>query len=244
MIPHKNQLIDIMNKFLWLLVLSSLTGCHQAEGQNQIKESTSKGHTDCEKSALFGDREICLPFIDGMTESYAVPAVKARADRFRLEGSTILAYYLNNATYRNIKEINELQYDDYIQIYTLNKAEGIKIGTHELDQVAKATESSFIKANWSDVSDRISQKFENVSVGKPVLLESYAPNRNVRTAILLTKYQAGNYENVIIMALNMVQVKERLVALAYYKDYDGAESVRKSKAKNDYIVLQLLDVNE
>jgi len=41
----------------------------------------------------------------------------------------------------------------------------------------------------------------------------------------------------------MLLIKERLIYLNYFKIYDGEESIKKLKAKNDYIVLRLMEEN-
>ena len=54
----------------------------------------------------------------------------------------------------------------------------------------------------------------------------------------------GENEIVRLMSLNMIKIKNRLVNLVYYKDYEGLESIKKLKSKNDYMVLLLLEENK
>lgn len=200
--------------------------------------------TECDKSVSFGDIDICLPIIDGMTECYSTPILKARADELNYEGNSILAYYLNNATYEQVDKLDEITFDDYIQIYATNKLKGIKVGQSELSEIANMFEGNYIKENWNDLKKKVEKNRDYLSVGRPVIIESYSPNNKVRTYVMLTKYQIDNNEFVLLMTMNMVQIKERLIWLAYYKNYDGEESIKKAKSKNDYIVSQMTDENK
>ena len=80
---------------------------------------------------------------------------------------------------------------------------------------------------------------EGATLGAPILIDSYSPNEKVRTFIIMTKILFGENEIVRLMSLNMIEIKNRLVNLVYYKDYEGLESITKLKSKNDYMVLLL-----
>jgi hypothetical protein len=231
-----------MKKYFGFLILIATLGCSPTGNKNNSEALGLK--TDCDKSVSFGDIDICLPIIDGMTECYSTPIVKARAEKFNYEGNSILAYYINNATYEQVNELNEIAFDDYFQIYASNKSKGMKVGQSELNEIAKVIEGDYVKENWNEIKGKLEKNNDYVSVGRPVLIDSYSLNQKVRTYVMLTKYQIDNNESVLITTMNMVQIKERLIWLAYYKNYDGEGSIKIAKSKNDYIVFQLTDENK
>lgn len=233
-----------MKKSIRILFFIAVVGCSQSGQQNNSTAETVETNTVCDNSVPFGDIDICLPKIDGMTNCYSNPIVKSRADEYNYEGNSILAYYLNNSTYKQIDKLNEITFDDYFQIYVTNKLKGVRIGQSELNETAKNIEGNYIKENWNDLKKKVENNHNYLSIGRPVLIESYSPNNQVRTFVMLVKYQIGNNEAVILMTMNMVQIKERLIWLAYYKKYDGKESIKHAKSKNDYIVLQMMDENK
>ncbi len=218
-------------------------GCSQSGQQNNSTEETINAKMECDKSVPFGDIDICLPIIDGMTECYSTPIVKSRADEFNYEGNLILAYYLNNATHKQVDKLDEITFDDYFQIYAINKLKGVKVGQSELNEIEKVIEGNYFKENWNDLKKKIEKNHDYLSIGRPILIESYSPNNKVRTYVMLSKYQIGNDEIVSLITMNLVQIKERLISMAYYKNYYGEKSIINAKSKNDYIVLQLMDEN-
>jgi len=104
-------------------------------------------------------------------------------------------------------------------------------------------ENNYFKKHWSEIKNNVEKYFDNISFGQPVLIDSYSPHTDIRTFILLIKFQGEDFEYVMISSSNMMLIKERLIYLNYYKLYDGEESVKNLKAKNDYMVLRLMDEN-
>lgn len=197
----------------------------------------------CENSVTFGDIDICLPEIDDMTECYDIPEVKSRADRSEYEKSSVLAFYLNYATYKQVNQLDKITFDDYCKIYASNESKSVKFSKEELNQMSDLLEGNFLKENWNEIKDNIKRNHDYLSVGRPVLIESYSPHKKVKSLIMLTKVIINDYEYVMVGSINLLLIKERLIWLAYYKNYDGEESIKRTKAKNDYLVLRLLDEN-
>jgi len=230
----------IFGIFTLITILSCTnSGQQQSESTQLVSESIV-----CYNSVSFGDIYICLPEIDGMKECYLVPIVKKLADQFEYEGNSVLAFYLNDKTYKQVDKLDEITYDDYFKIYATNQLKGIKAGKKELNEMSNAIGGNWIKEKWSGLKSKIEKDHNYLSVGRPILIEDYSPHEDVKTFIMLTKYQMEDYEYVMVMSMNMLLVKNRLIWLAYYKDYDGEESINKTKAKNDYIVLKFMDDNK
>ncbi len=226
-----------MNKIIGLLVLIGLLGC----SNSRIKENFEA--IQCDNSVTYGNINICLPVIDGMEECYSVPNVKKLADQFEPEVSTVLGFYINNKTYNQVDKLNEISFDDYFKISAANNLKEFEAGKSQLNQMANMLESNFLKANWSEIKDKIDNQLDFISIGQPVLIESYSPHNEIKTFIMIIKYQGEDFEYVMIMSSNMLIIKERLIYLNYYKIYEGEKSITNLKAKNDYIVLRLMEEN-
>lgn len=211
---------------------------------NTINVQPISNEKSCDKSVRFGNIDVCLPEIDGMTECYSNPMVKERADNTEYEGNSELGFYLNNETYKKVNKINEINFDDYFKIYATKSFAYKKFELPELNNMANKMEGNYIKTNWSELKKKAEKNRDFVSIGKPVLLDSYIPNKNIRTFVMLTKYNVDNTEFIMVATLNMVLIKEHLIWLAYYKNYNGEESINKAKSKNDYIVLRLDEENK
>lgn len=199
--------------------------------------------SECNRSVAYGDIELCLPVIDSMKECYSVPNVKELADQFEPEVSTILAFYLNNETFNLVDHLSEISFDDYFKISAANNLKDFKASKSELNQMANMLETNFIKVNWNEIKSNIENSLDFISVGQPVLIESYSPHSEIKTFVMFIKYQGEDFEYVMAMSSNMLLIKERLIYLNYFKIYDGEESIKKLKAKNDYIVLRLMEEN-
>ncbi len=218
----------------------------QSRYSEWLKEEKPVINSDvsCEKSVIFGEIKICLPIIDGMIECYSNPNVKARAINSETEGNTGLAVYLNDETYKQISKNGNIVFDDYFKIFVIDITKDIKIGESELNEIAKGMEGMFVKENWDESNRKYKERWNYISVGKPIIIESYSLNNRIKTMVILTKTKTSQKETVMIGILNFIQIKERLVGLNYYKDYDGEESIKNAKSKNDYILLRLLDENK
>jgi len=204
---------------------------------------SDKIEKDCERSVHSGDVIICLPKIDGMTECYSVPKFKSYFDNFESGSNDLLGFYLNNSTYEKFKTKITKGFDDYFKVFVVKGTEGVRFSKSELDMMAQKMKSNYFDANWDQRKEELEKIVKNASFGKPVLLEKYSPNENARTFVVISKIQTETMEYVMAMTMNLLIVKNRLIFLTYYKDYDGQESIRKAKGKNDYIVLRFLNEN-
>ena len=243
----------ILKKVLMPEILNNVV---KTESQNNTKSQSRHSEwlqeakpvvssdVNCDKSVIFGDIKICLPIIDGMIECYSNPNVKDRVINSETEGNTSLAVYLNDETYRQISKNSNIVFDDYFKIFAIDITKEVKIGASELNEIAKGMEEMFVKENWDESNRKYKEKWNSISIGKPVIIESYSLNNRIKTMVILTKTQTNQKENVMIGVLNFTIIKERLVGLNYYKDYDGEESIKNAKSKNDYILLRLLDENK
>lgn len=229
-------------KYVFIIFSFLSFSCQQSD--NTIDSNESSDTIRCENSVHFGQVEICLPIIDGMVECYSNPSVKKKANEYNPQGNSILAFYLNNSTFEKVDELEHLSFDDYFQVYVVDQMKDIRVGNDEMDEMSSIIEGNYFKENWDNIKAKIEQGQDFLSVGRPILIENYTPNKRVRTYVMLTKYLFGGEEKVLLTSMNLLEIKKRLIWLVYYKNYDGEESIRKAKAKNDYITLQFIDENK
>lgn len=200
--------------------------------------------TDCFKYTQFGNTEICLPEIVGMKECYEIPLVKHRADDFEYEGNSILGFYVTNNVYEQIDRFDQLFLDEYFKIYAVNNLKDKKASLLELNEIASMMDKNFIKENWDKLKTDLENNKNYISFGKPVIIESYSPNDNAKTYLMLDKIESGGIDYVMLTSINIILVKERLIWLAYYMSYNGEESIVNIKSNNDYTVLLFITENE
>lgn len=220
-----------MKKTIAMLICMALMG------------SCGRGGGDCERLAAYGDVEICLPAINGMVESYDIPKVKARADAFNPGMNLILGYYLSDATHRQIDSLDKVVLDDYFQIYAAKSLQGIEITTDNLDRMGATISDNYIKENWGDLNEKIKEEFDFSSDTKPILLDSYTPNPDARTYVLLLKHEEGDDFHIYVSTMNVLKLHNRMVFMAYYKAFKNEETLTRSKEKNDKIVGALIRAN-
>ena len=216
-------------------------------GQSKINinAQTKAPLENCRNSRQFGDINVCLPTINGMTECYSNSIVKARANKLYQAGSTVLGAYLNNDIYTKVDQLDELVFDDYIFVYAPNKLQGIKIGGAELDNLINSMTGSYLKENWTELKGKIEKYHDYLyTLGKPIILESYKPAEKIRTGIFLTKMQLGEKEIISITILNVMEIKQRLICSAYTLNFDGEASIKKAKTKNEIFATQFITENK
>jgi hypothetical protein len=198
---------------------------------------------NCKKSVPFGELNICLPVVDGMFECYNKPMAKKYFDKLNPTDNQIFACYLKNSDFKYIDSLGVNAIQDYFMIYGLNKMKSVSIDNTTLNTISNLIEKGFIKENWDYIKKKIEDNNGYFTLGRPVLVESYAINNKVKAFVLLSKIENENGEKIQIQILNYIQIKKRLISLSYYLDYYDDNSFKSAKAKNDYITLLLLEEN-
>jgi hypothetical protein len=223
-----------MKKIVGLWVLCLLTGCSGA---------AKKKMPGCKNSVLYGYVNFCLPEMDGMTECRTQAGVQEVIQPYLASGP-VLAYYLNDGTYKQVDQLKDISYEDYFLMYGEYQLENYQAREADLEQAEKDLEQTLFEGNNFDrISDRIEEYYRTMTVGKPALIEKYSPRPNVRTMIILMKYMHEDGETSVVSAVDFVLLKNRLFNLAYYVAYDGGKSIDEAKNKNNVFIDRLLDIN-
>lgn len=198
----------------------------------------------CEKLVDVSNREICLPEIDGMKECYDIPAVKLKADKFENSGNSILGFYVTNDVYKRIDDFEGITLEEYFKIYVVNNMKDKEYDLSQLNEMGMIIENSFIKDNWDKLKTEVEKSHSYLSIGQPVLIEKYNPNEQTRTYLLIVKIESQGVEYIMLMSVNIILIKDKIIWLAYYKKYEDRESIDIVKSSNDNIVLKFADVNK
>ena len=210
---------------------------------NQLIAQLKINNYKCKKSVPFGDVNICLPEVDGMSECYNKPIAKEYLDKLNPTNNPIFACYLNDTDFKQIDSLGKIAIEDYFMIYALNKMKGVTINSTILNTLSNMIEEGFLKENWDYIKKKIELNNDYFSIGRPILIESYAINSKIKTFVLLSKIKNENGEKIQIQIMNYIQIKKRLITLSYYLDYYDENSFKSAKSKNDYLVLLLLEEN-
>ncbi|MDR2764995.1 MAG: hypothetical protein LBB90_08185 [Tannerella sp.] len=179
----------------------------------------------------------------GMTECRTQKGVQEVIQPYLASGP-VLAYYLNNETYKQVDKLKEISYEDYFLMYGEYQMENYHAREADLERAEKDLEQTlFDGSNFERISDRIEEYYQTMTVGKPALIEKYSPRPNVRTMLVLIKYMHGDVETSVVSAVDFVLLKNRLFNLAYYVAYTGGKSIDGAKNKNNVFIDRLLEIN-
>ena len=210
----------------------------------QIIENQESKPQRCDKTVTFGDIDICLPVFDNMVECSADPRIKSLIEISNYPGNTILAYYVNDNFFNKLGNLVQVSTDDYINFYVTNSLKGQPINDSLLNQMGNIMTENYLSENWVDLMKKLEKNLQYISVGRPVIIDMYSPSDNVRSFVMLTKIVVSNKENILVMTANLIRMKERMVFLAYYKEFNGEESIKSVKSNNDSVVFKLLEFNK
>lgn len=229
-------------RLLYIVFLFSLAGCTSKKSEEQTTE-TSEHSTACSSIKEFGDVSICMIQFNEMTECYSNPKVAEHINEFRYEGNEILGIYFNKDTFSKIDSLGQFSYDDYFKVYSVKQLKGVEIGTYELDKMTDMMKGNYMKEKLEDIKTKFENNFESVSIDQPVLIESYKPDERIRSFVFLMKMETKDEKKVLVMTINMLEIKQRLIYYAYYKDYINEKSIEQATVTSDYFGFKFLDEN-
>ncbi|MCG8326259.1 MAG: hypothetical protein MI974_01180 [Chitinophagales bacterium] len=192
---------------------------------------------DCQRSAKFGDVLICLPIIEGYEECYLNAKVKQIADATEISTNSVIGFYLDTIIYDNKDSIGLIEFDNYFKVYGSNQSKYHKANKESLLGIHELLTNNFIVKNWEEVGNEIDKLGLDVEVGLPVIIDSYGLNENSYTYVMLVKYELEGGESFMMaMTVNILLIKERLIWMAYYLDYEGELTIRRLIKQSDKIL--------
>lgn len=229
---------------LFILLISCGTKSSDNVTNNEYSE-IDYVQNDCDNQVSFGNTPICLMKIDGMKECYSNPLVKVYMDQFKFAKNDILGIYLNDNVYSEVEKLGEFPFDDYFKVYSLSVIKNMSLDNEKLEMIALETESMFSK-KWTDIESILkkSKSYDlGISFDRPIILESHWPNKDIKSYVCLVKMESNGVSVFLVMTLNLVLIKDKVIFYAYYKNYDGQESIENAKAKSDYFGLKFYEAN-
>lgn len=223
----------------FLLTLLVLSGCGEAAvgGVN-----TTEG-ASCDTTVSFGEIEMCLPSIEGWTESLGHPSMSSRWGAFVNPENTTFGVYISDKQLALGDAFQEVVLDDYFKLYATAGSDQYKIDTAQLTELIEEFNGSAFRSQWSDVEEYLEGKRSDIDLGRPVLVESYRLNDNVGTSLYMMRSMINGEEHYTLMTVSLVLMKKHLVFVAHYLAYNGPESVKSAKSKCDYFNLQFVGQN-
>ena len=230
-----------MKKFIYVITSLLLLSCSQQS--TEPKAQTVKPLVKCQTEVNYGDITLCNPEIVGMQECLSNERISQRQDILSLKGSTTLGYYISSENYKNIDNLEKLKVSDIVKIYAPDAYSKTVIGTKELNSTFTVLKNNYIIAEWDSLKLVLANKNLDFEISQPLLIDYYSLNDNAKSATLLMRASNETDERFIVMTMNLLICKKRLIFLSYYLEYTGIESVTKAKAKNDYIALRFLEAN-
>ena len=205
--------------------------------------NTASTKDKCAVTVNMGQADVCLPNVEGMTECYANPQVKELADMTEAPGNSVLAYYLTDAQYNNLEESMQTGFNDYFKFYVLNTIREQEITAETAEMVFGQMQGTFVDDQWERIDEELDNQFPNMTIGQPKVVDHYKPSSNSKSFVMFVKYQTEAGASNICLSMNLIHVKNRIVFMAYYKSYEGEETVKIVKEKSNGIIQSLNELN-
>ena len=218
------------------LLSSLITCCSSNIKKDQI--------ADCDKSTMWGNTKICLPQIDEMIECYNEPKINDRASKYKYDGNTILAFYVPNNIYKSKDILENIDLDNFFQVFATDRTKDIKFNNDELGNVENALIKSIDAKKWDEILRTLEAKREDISLTKPVFIERYSKSINVKTVLFFNQYNVNNKNIYALTSVSLINLKDRLIWISYYKNYSGSKSIEEIKKISDQINQRFLEQNK
>ncbi|PZW36989.1 hypothetical protein LX95_02902 [Mesonia algae] len=219
-----------------LILLLAITSCK--ENNTNLIYSTEKN--DSEKI------RIELPKLKKWKELYSDKLVKKRFDKNSNEGTTILGVYLTNKIAEQKNNIDYIDFTDYSILFIRDHEQKWKIKNTDLKRIfdIQIKKASIKTINIKDAINRAYSDSTFITTEKPYLLKDYSNHERSFSAIKLIKPYPGNHDYIVTYVVSLINIKNHLVYLGYYLDFNGIESIENAKKNNDIIVTEFIKANE
>jgi len=222
----------LKKSFLFIALLAIVISCkNNTEPKEDFKilQPDIVESTACNNEVPFGNTIFCLPEIDGITECYKHPKVNLRAEEIEDLDNTTLGYYLNNETFAKADKIENINYDDYYKVYAPNVGKDYNMTTIEMKQVMSMMSTSFINKTLEETNEDIKNSGKEVQLSQPILIEKYDLNDRSSTLLVLMRVSGVNVDKVMALSMSSLLVKERLIFVAHYLDYQDEKTINRLK---------------
>ena len=197
--------------------------------------------SNCFRKAIFGNKAICLPEIDGYKECYSDDIVRKLADATEVPTNMVLGFYLNNRTFDKKDSLGLIQFDDYFKIYGTKEIQNYNVDNDFLSQMESTLTQNFMKDNWERMSSDIEKLELNAEIGVPIFVEKNNYNKESFSIIMITKYKIDGMEPyTLAVAVSGYIKNNRMIWMAYYLDYKDSNTITTLKEKSNMILQRLV----
>ena len=197
--------------------------------------------SQCERNAMIGKSELCLPSIPGMTECYQHPDIQKVANSLKAPGTTTIGIYFTEKQYNNLYSVD--QFNDYILVYTVTETIDRAFSPDMLSVVADGLIGDFVKTKWNLASSEFERRLPSLQMQRPVIVEEYKINSRIQTSIIMTPMVMNDQTTYLLIAINFLSMNDRLVCFGTYLGYEGQKSVSALKGRNDYFAMKIQRMN-
>lgn len=209
--------------------------------------STSIAQTgNCERTGNFGETKLCFPQIAGYDECYLDPVIKEIADGTEIPANMVLAYYLSEDIFARKDSLDDVPFDDYFKLYGTRQMQEVEANEVLLKQMQGIVGQSLTGKTW-DLLDKEIEQLEftdEADIGVPKLIKSYQLTDDSFTFLLVATYQIeNNAPYTLLISINGLLLRERLVWMAYYLQFDGKKSIATIEDKAGLVAKKILEEN-
>jgi len=209
-------------------------------------EAKSTNNEVCSSIKSYGDINVCLPIVGGLTECYSNPRIKAIINHLYSSGAqTFMGVYINNIDYKKYKDLNDYRlFDEIIYVFAPNSYKNKPVNYYSLKELDSQM-GNFSELDWKELKLKI-EKHDNYifKVDKPILIERYNMNSYCFSELLLAQGKLYNLPVINVKVLNFIEIKHRLLVVVYNLKFNGETSLKEAKAKNNMFVHKFINANK
>ena len=192
---------------------------------------------NCSRITYFGEKEVCLPVIDGYNECYNHPKVKYIADNTEVAVNVVLGYYLNDENYNERDNLEGVLFDDYFKIYATKQLSDYNADQQVLRQMQTMIAGNFIEKNWDEMKEEIAGAGIRAQIDTPTVIKSYQLNDRSFTNLMVANYNIeGQEPYTMSIALNGILINQRFIWMAYYLIYKEEKTIEQLQINSDSIL--------
>lgn len=208
-----------------LVFLICVASCIKAQDNN------------CSRITYFGEKEVCLPIIDGYNECYNHPTIKYIADNTEVAVNAVLGYYLNDENYEERDSLEGVLFDDYFKIYATKELSDYNADQEDLKQMKTMLAGNFIQKNWDEMKEDIADAGIQAQIDTPTVIKSYQLNDDSFTNLMVANYNIeGQEPYTMSIALNGILINEQFIWMAYYLIYTEEKTIEQLQINSDSIL--------
>ena len=194
----------------------------------------------CADAVYIKETPICIAEPNELKEVSNDQSFSTFVNQFVSADNNIIAFYVDNETEPNSLDSNK----NYASIYT-NKNMEKDLSKSQFNQMSKTMGSYLNKPSNinSILKDLNTNYFDNITLGKPIVIDNYASNDNTNTYILLGKTMDNSGEIITLTTLNLIYIKEKMILSNYVIEYENRSSIEELKLKNNNFISSLFKSN-